>query len=111
MEALKKLSVALRDQKGTLEDLKDQRQKVIYHLNLDDKELVKEQIGHFEQRWAQLQSLIDRKIQDSVLTLEDMAQVCVCGGEGSVWKGRRHISGLTYGQLSIYSVLFRWRPV
>ncbi|XP_045574102.1 nesprin-1 isoform X3 [Salmo salar] len=75
LEALKKLSVALRDQKGTLEDLKDQRQKVIYHLNLDDKELVKEQIGHFEQRWAQLQSLIDRKIQDSVLTLEDMAQV------------------------------------
>uniref|UniRef100_A0A8C7KDH8 Spectrin repeat containing, nuclear envelope 1b n=1 Tax=Oncorhynchus kisutch TaxID=8019 RepID=A0A8C7KDH8_ONCKI len=75
LEALKKLAVALGDQKGTLEDLKDQRQKVTHHLNLDDKELVKEQISHFEQRWVQLQSLINRKIQDSVLTLEDMAKV------------------------------------
>uniref|UniRef100_A0A8C7ULC6 Spectrin repeat containing, nuclear envelope 1b n=1 Tax=Oncorhynchus mykiss TaxID=8022 RepID=A0A8C7ULC6_ONCMY len=75
LEALKKLAVALGDQKGTLEDLKDQRQKVTPHLNLDDKELVKEQISHFEQRWVQLQSLINRKIQDSVLTLEDMAKV------------------------------------
>ncbi|KAK6304736.1 hypothetical protein J4Q44_G00253220 [Coregonus suidteri] len=75
LEALKKLAVAVEDQKGTLEDLKDQRQKVTHHLNLDDKELVKEQISHFEQRWAQLQSLIDRKIQDSVLTLEAMAKV------------------------------------
>ncbi|KAJ4921305.1 hypothetical protein JOQ06_000785, partial [Pogonophryne albipinna] len=38
-------------------------------------ELVKEQISHFEQRWAQMQSLIQRKIQDSVLTLEEMGQV------------------------------------
>lgn len=58
-----------------LEDLKDQKQKVMYHLNLDDKELVKEQISHFEQRWAHLESLIERKIQDSILTLEDMTQV------------------------------------
>lgn len=47
----------------------------MYHLNLDDKELVKEQISHFEQRWAHLESLIERKIQDSILTLEDMTQV------------------------------------
>lgn len=58
-----------------LEDLKDQKQKVMYHLNLDDKELVKEQVSHFEQRWAHLESLIERKIQDSILTLEDMTQV------------------------------------
>jgi len=67
--------VTLQERRATLEDLKEQRQKVVQHLNLDDKELVKEQIGHFEQRWAQMQSLIDRKIQDSVVTLEDMALV------------------------------------
>lgn len=75
LEALRKLAVTLEEQKGTLEDLKDQKQKVIQHLNLDDKELVKEQISHFEQRWSQMQNLIERKIQDSVVTLEDMSQV------------------------------------
>ncbi|XP_073726049.1 nesprin-1 isoform X5 [Misgurnus anguillicaudatus] len=75
LEALRKLSVVLKEKKTTLEDLKDQKQKVMYHLNLDDKELVKEQIGHFEQRWAHLESLIERKIQDSIVTLEDMGQV------------------------------------
>lgn len=44
-------------------------------MNLDDKELVKEQISHFEQRWCQMQNLIEKKIQDSVVTLEDMGQV------------------------------------
>uniref|UniRef100_A0A672NJW8 Nesprin-1-like n=1 Tax=Sinocyclocheilus grahami TaxID=75366 RepID=A0A672NJW8_SINGR len=75
LEALRKLSVVLKEKKSTLEDLKEQKQKVMYHLNLDDKELVKEQIGHFEQRWAHLESLIERKIQDSIVTLEDMGQV------------------------------------
>lgn len=75
MEALRKLSVVLKEKINTLDDLKEQKQKVIYHLNLDDKELVKEQIGHFEQRWAHLESLIERKIQDSIVTLEDMGQV------------------------------------
>lgn len=75
LEALRKLAITLEEQKGTLEDLKDQKQKVIQHLNLDDKELVKEQISHFEQRWSQMQNLIERKIQDSVVTLEDMHQV------------------------------------
>ena len=37
--------------------------------------LFRSQISHFEQRWTQLQSLIKRKIQDSVVTLEDMGQV------------------------------------
>lgn len=75
MEALQKLAVTLEEQKGILEDLKEQKQKVIQHLNLDDKELVKEQISHFEQRWCQMRNLIERKIQDSVVTFEDMAQV------------------------------------
>ncbi|XP_010766049.1 nesprin-1-like, partial [Notothenia coriiceps] len=75
LEALRRLAVALEEQKGTLEALKEQKQKVVQQLNLDDKELVKEQISHFEQRWAQMQSLIQRKIQDSVLTLEEMGQV------------------------------------
>lgn len=75
MEALRKLAVALEEQKGTLEDLKEQKQKVIHHLNLDDKELVKEQISHFEHRWSQMQNLIEKKIQDSMVTLEDMSQV------------------------------------
>lgn len=75
LEALRKLAVTLEEQKGTLEDLKEQKQKVIHHLNLDDKELVKEQISHFEQRWSQMQNLIEKKIQDSVVTLEDMGQV------------------------------------
>nr|XP_057913481.1 nesprin-1 isoform X6 [Doryrhamphus excisus] len=75
LEALRKLSLELEGQKGTLEDLKDQKQKVIERLNLDDKELVKEQISHFEQRWSQMQNLIERKIQDSVVTLEEMGQV------------------------------------
>ena len=75
LEALRKLAVTLGEQKGALDDLKEQKQKVIQHLNLDDKELVKEQISYFEQRWSQMQNLIKRKIQDSVVTLEDMSQV------------------------------------
>lgn len=75
MEALRKLAATLEEQKGILEDIKEQKQKVIQHLNLDDKELVKEQISHFEQRWSQMQNLIEKKIQDSVMTFEDMAQI------------------------------------
>lgn len=75
MEALRKLAATLEEQKGILEDIKEQKQKVIQYLNLDDKELVKEQISHFEQRWSQMQNLIEKKIQDSVMTFEDMAQI------------------------------------
>lgn len=44
-----------------MEDLKEQKQKMIEHLNLDDKELVKEQTSHLEQRWFQLEDLVKRK--------------------------------------------------
>lgn len=33
------------------------------------------QVGHLEQRWAQLETLIQQKIRDSAKTLEDLAQV------------------------------------
>ncbi|XP_010149958.1 PREDICTED: nesprin-1-like, partial [Eurypyga helias] len=75
LEALQKLALALQERKFALEDLKDQKQKMIEHLNLDDKELVKEQFGHFEQRWTQLEDLVKRKIQVSVSTLEELRLV------------------------------------
>ncbi|NXT73431.1 SYNE1 protein, partial [Zapornia atra] len=75
LEALQKLALALQERRFALEDLKDQKQKMIEHLNLDDKELVKEQYGHFEQRWTQLEDLVKRKIQVSVSTLEELSLV------------------------------------
>ncbi|KAK2114531.1 Nesprin-1 [Saguinus oedipus] len=71
LEALKKLALALQERKHAIEDLKDRKQKMIEHLNLDDKELVKEQTSHLEQRWFQLEDLIKRKIQVSVTNLEE----------------------------------------
>ncbi|XP_049657213.1 nesprin-1 isoform X17 [Accipiter gentilis] len=75
LEALQKLALALQERRFALEDLKDQKQKMMEHLNLDDKELVKEQLGHFEQRWTQLEDLVKRKIQVSVSTLEELSLV------------------------------------
>ncbi|CAB1447010.1 unnamed protein product, partial [Pleuronectes platessa] len=75
LEALKKLSSDLGEQRATLEDVRDQRQAILPRLSLLDKELVKQQVGHLEQRWAQLESLIQQKIQDSAQTLEDLARV------------------------------------
>ncbi|XP_009945808.1 PREDICTED: nesprin-1-like, partial [Leptosomus discolor] len=75
LEALQKLALALQERRFALEDLKDQKQKMTEHLNLDDKELVKEQFGHFEQRWTQLEDLVKRKIQVSVSTLEELSLV------------------------------------
>ncbi|XP_071335456.1 nesprin-1 isoform X2 [Trachinotus anak] len=75
LEALRKLSSDLEEQRATLEDLRDQRQAILPRLSLLDKELVKQQVGHLEQRWAQLETLIQQKIQDSAQTLEDLARV------------------------------------
>ncbi|XP_062833321.1 nesprin-1 isoform X16 [Anolis carolinensis] len=75
LEALRKLALALQERRFALEDLKEQKQKMIEHLKLDDTELVKEQSGHFEQRWIQLEDLIKRKIQLSVTTLEELNMV------------------------------------
>lgn len=72
MEALKKLALALQERKQAVEDLKERKQRMIEHLNLDDKELVKEQTSHLEQRWFQLEDLVKRKIQVSVTNLEEL---------------------------------------
>lgn len=75
LEALKKLALALQERRQAIEDLKDKKQKMIEHLNLDDKELVKEQTSHLEQRWFQLEDLVKRKIQVSVTNLEELSVV------------------------------------
>ncbi|MED6283585.1 hypothetical protein CHARACLAT_010424, partial [Characodon lateralis] len=75
LEALRKLASDLNEQKETLEDLRDQRQAILPRLSLLDKELVKQQVGHLEHRWAQLESLILQKIQESAQTLEDHSRV------------------------------------
>ncbi|XP_027140369.1 nesprin-1 isoform X4 [Larimichthys crocea] len=75
LEALRKLSSDLEEQRATLEDLRDQRQAILPRLSLLDKELVKQQVGHLEQRWSQLETLIQQKIQDSAQTLDDLARV------------------------------------
>ncbi|KAM9666884.1 nesprin-1 isoform 11-T14 [Trichechus inunguis] len=75
LEALKQLALMLQERKYAIEELKDQKQKMIEHLNLDDRELVKEQTGHFEQRWFQLEDLVKRKIQVSVTNLEELSVV------------------------------------
>ncbi|XP_026643178.1 nesprin-1 isoform X9 [Microtus ochrogaster] len=72
LEALKKLALALQEKKNAIEDLKDHKQKLIEHLSLDDKELVKEQTSHLERRWFQLEDLVKRKIQVSVTNLEEL---------------------------------------
>ncbi|XP_061756512.1 nesprin-1-like isoform X2 [Nerophis ophidion] len=75
LEALKKLSSDLVKRKATLEDLRDQKQTILPQISLLDKELVKQQVGHLEKRWAQLETLIHQKIQDSTQTLEELARV------------------------------------
>lgn len=44
LEALRKLSSDLEEQRATLEDLRDQRQAILPRLSLLDKELVKQQV-------------------------------------------------------------------
>lgn len=44
LEALRKLSSDLVEQRATLEDLRDQRQSILPRLSLLDKELVKQQV-------------------------------------------------------------------
>lgn len=72
LEALKKLALALQEEMYAIDDLKDCKQKLIEQLGLDDRELVREQTSHLEQRWFQLQDLVKRKIQVSVTNLEEL---------------------------------------
>lgn len=64
--------MALQEKKYAIDDLKDHKQKLIEQLNVDDRELVREQTSHFEQRWFQLEDLVKRKIQVSVTNLEKL---------------------------------------
>ncbi|GCB70645.1 hypothetical protein scyTo_0005735, partial [Scyliorhinus torazame] len=74
LEALKKLASIVQAQTFVVDDLKEQKQKLMDRLNPEDKELVKEQTSHFEKQWAHLEDLIEKKIQVSVLTLEELSQ-------------------------------------
>lgn len=72
LETLEKLALAMQEKKQAVDQLKDQKQKMMEHLNVDDQELVKEQTSHLEQRWLQLKDLVSRKIQTSVTNLEEL---------------------------------------
>uniref|UniRef100_UPI00398E76DD nesprin-1 n=1 Tax=Pristiophorus japonicus TaxID=55135 RepID=UPI00398E76DD len=74
LEALKKLASVVQAQRFVLDDLKEQRQKLMDRLNPEDKELIKEQTSHFEKQWAHVENLIEKKIQISVTTLEELGQ-------------------------------------
>lgn len=72
LAALKKLSTDLQDQRCVLEDLRDNKNAILLRLSLEDKDLVKEQVGYLEQRWTQMEVQVEQKIQDTIETLEDL---------------------------------------
>ncbi|XP_060722109.1 nesprin-1 isoform X2 [Tachysurus vachellii] len=72
LDALKKLSIDLQDQRCVLEDLRDNKNAILPRLTLEDKDLVKEQVGYLEQRWTQMEVQVEQKIQDTIETLEDL---------------------------------------
>lgn len=72
LDALKKLSTDLQDQRCVLEDLRDNKNAILLRLSLEDKDLVKEQVGYLEQRWTQMEVQVEQKIQDTIETLEDL---------------------------------------
>uniref|UniRef100_A0A8B9RI12 Spectrin repeat containing, nuclear envelope 1a n=1 Tax=Astyanax mexicanus TaxID=7994 RepID=A0A8B9RI12_ASTMX len=72
LDALKKLSLDLQDQRCVLDDLRDNRNTILPRLSLEDKDLVKEQVGYLEQRWIHLEMQVQQKIQDTMKTLEDL---------------------------------------
>ncbi|KAM9316746.1 nesprin-1-like [Gastrophryne carolinensis] len=85
LEALKALASILQERRFALEDLKEQKQKVLEYLSADDRELVKEQTNHFEQRWNQLKNLVKSKIEKSATTLEQLSLLCSRLQELSEW--------------------------
>lgn len=72
LDSLRKLSIDLQEQRCVLEDLRDNKNAILPRLSLEDKDLVKEQVGYLEQRWTQMEMLVEQKIQDIIQTLEDM---------------------------------------
>lgn len=72
LDSLRKLSIDLQEQRCVLEDLRDNKNAILSRLSLEDKDLVKEQVGYLEQRWTQMEMLVEQKIQDIIQTLEDL---------------------------------------
>lgn len=70
--ALKKLFAELQEQRGLLEDLRESRHAITPRLCPEDRELVKEQVEHLENRWAHLENLIQQTIQTSSAVLKDL---------------------------------------
>lgn len=58
-----------------LDDLRNNRHGILPRLSLEDRDLVKEQVGYLEQRWTQVESLVQQKIQVSAQTLEELSQI------------------------------------
>ncbi|TRY57107.1 hypothetical protein DNTS_023982 [Danionella cerebrum] len=75
LDALKKLSSDLQDQRCVLDDLRNNRHGILPRLSLEDRDLVKEQVGYLEQRWTRVESLVQQKIQESSHTLEVLSQI------------------------------------
>ncbi|KAK1888724.1 Nesprin-1, partial [Dissostichus eleginoides] len=101
LEALRKLSSDLEEQRATLEDLREQRQAILPRLSLLDKELVKQQVGHLEQRWSQLETLIQQKIQDSAQTLEDLSRVETQLRDAREWPTPDQAQSFLFDHLSV----------
>ncbi|MCJ8743979.1 hypothetical protein PDJAM_G00100910, partial [Pangasius djambal] len=72
LDALKKLSIDLQDQRCVLEDLRDNKNAILSRLSLEDKDLVKEQVGYLEQRWTQMEMQVEQKVQGTIQTLEEL---------------------------------------
>ncbi|TSR99415.1 Nesprin-1 [Bagarius yarrelli] len=72
LDAFRKLSLDLQDQRCVLEDLRDNKNAILPRLSLEDKDLVKEQVGYLEQRWTQMEMQVEQKIQDTIETLEEL---------------------------------------
>ncbi|KAG5277590.1 hypothetical protein AALO_G00119370 [Alosa alosa] len=75
LSGLKKLFADLQDQRGLLEDLRESRHAIVPRLSPEDRDLVKEHMEHLENRWAQLENLIQQKIQNSASVLKDLGLV------------------------------------
>ncbi|XP_052391485.1 nesprin-1 isoform X1 [Carassius gibelio] len=75
LDALKKLSTDLQDQRCVLDDLRNNRHGIVPRLSLEERDLVKEQVGFLEQHWTQVESHVQKKIQDLVQTLEELSQI------------------------------------
>lgn len=83
--ALRKLLADLQDQRGLLEDLRESRYAITPRICPEDRDLVKEHVEQLENRWAQLENLIQQKIQVSAAVLKDLELMESCLREAREW--------------------------